>query len=172
MVKRFLMIQLWRIQQSYTLLSLFLWGLVISFTAYPIISPVWLPFLERQFGISAGAPGVVAGTLLLLFLGIYAVLYLFGVVYDKYLKLWREQLDVAVERNPYAREKLTAKEILQWRHMFLPTLRAAAPGDKGAEREIEFMDKWIALSLASDAVIRRSLEDAEREILGTAKGAG
>ncbi len=164
MVKRYLMIQLWRIQQSYTLLSLFLWGAVLTFTAYPIIKEPWLRFLDATFGIPADAPGVVAGTLLLIFLLIYGVLFAFGLVYDKYLRLWREQLDVSVERNPYAREKLMVKEILQWRHMFLPAMRALGARDEGVRRDVAFMESWIALTVASDPHIKRSLEDTEKEI--------
>src|SRR2546427_10075119 len=114
MVKRYFMTQLWRIQQSYTLLSLILWGIVIAFTAFPIISPVWFPFLAR-FGISATTTGIVALTLILLFLLIYGSLYAFGFVYDRYLRLWREKLDAAAPKNPDAHEKVTPQESKQWR---------------------------------------------------------
>ena len=170
MVKRYLMIQLWRIQQSYTLLSLFLWGAVLTFTAYPIIKEPWLRFLEGSFGIRAEAPGVVAGTLFLIFFLIYFTLFIFGLVYDKYLRLWREQLDVSVERNPYAREKLMVKEILQWRHMFLPAMRTLAARDEGVRRDIAFMENWIARTVSSDPHIKAALEETEQEIAaGAAK---
>src|SRR2546427_9378791 len=104
MAKRFMMTQLWRIQQSYTLLSLILWGIVIAFTAFPVVSPVWFPFLAR-FGISATTPGVVALTLILLFLLIYGSVYAFGFVYDRYLRLWREEIAGALEENTHSQEK-------------------------------------------------------------------
>jgi hypothetical protein len=163
MAKRFLMTQLWRIQQSYTLLSLFLWGIVIAFTAFPIVSPVWFPFLAR-FGIPATAPGVVALTLILLFFLIYGSVYAFGFVYDRYLRLWREQLDVAMEKNPYAREKLAPKEILMWRHIYLPTMKAVGRGSRDYEEDISFVERWIETSLAGDGSIRASVEEAERWI--------
>src|SRR3989337_4232417 len=110
MVKRDLMLQLGREQQSMTLLSLILWAIVISLTALPIINPVWLRFLEDRFGIPPNAPGVVALTLVLIFLGVFAFLISVGLIYDKYLKLWREQLDAAYERNPSNPEKLLVKD--------------------------------------------------------------
>ncbi len=168
MVKRFVMTQLWRIQQSYTLLSLLLWGIVISLTAYPVIAPLWLPFLQDR-GIPASTPGVIALTLLLLFLAIYGVLFLFGVVYDKYLRLWREQLDVAVDRNPYAREKLSPKEVLMWRYIYLPTMRAAGRESQEYEKEISFVERWVETSLAGDGRIRASVEEAERWIRSGAR---
>ena|SRR5437773_6381242 len=156
------MTQLWRVQQSYALLSLFLWAAVISLTAAAYI----LPFEQRQLGIDPSTPGVIAATLILLFAAVFGGLFLFGVVYDRYLRLYRDQLDVAYDRNPYAREKLMVKEILMWRHMFLPGMRARTLVPD-AQREVAFMEKWIQKSLAQDANIRRSVEEAERWISDT-----
>ncbi|HEY5605780.1 MAG TPA: hypothetical protein VIL45_04565 [Thermoplasmata archaeon] len=161
MVKRYVMLQLWRVQQSYVLLSLLLWGLVITFTAYPVVGSVWLGFLEDRFGISPSTPGIVAATLVLIFLSAFGFLFTLGVIYDKYLRLWREQLDVAYERNPYTREKLMVKEILLWRHMFLPALRRVAAEDPEIQREIEFMKKWIEKSESMDGNIRRAVGETE-----------
>lgn len=166
MVKRYIMVQLWRVQQSYTLLSLLIWGVLITFTSWTVLKDVWADFLGR-FGISLSAPGAVAAGLIVIFLSVFIILYAFGVVYDKYLKLWREQLDVSYERNPYTREKLMVKEILMWRHMFLPVLRVAAPRDPDARREIEFVEKWIEKTVAADAIIRKAVEDSERAIEST-----
>src|SRR2546426_11339913 len=102
MVKRFFMTQLWRIQQSYTLLSLILWGIVIVTTSFPIISPIWFPFLAR-FGISATTPGAVAVTLVLMFFLVFGSLYSFGFVYDRYLRLWREPASRFPGKKPSGR---------------------------------------------------------------------
>jgi len=160
MVKRFIMTQLWRIQQSYTFLSLVLWGVVIALTAFPFVGA----FLQHQFGFDPAAPGFVAATLILLFLTVFAGLFSFGVVYDKYLRLWREQLDVMVEKNPYAREKLSPKEILMWRYIYLPAMRLSGPDNPNTRKEIEFVERWVEISIAADPNIRRAVEEAERWI--------
>jgi len=160
MAKRFLMTQLWRIQQSYAILSLVLWGIVITLSAFPIVFPCF----HRNLGGSENAHGAVAATLLLLFVGIFVLLFGFGIVYDRYLRLWREQLDVTYDRNPYTREKLMVKEILLWRHMFLPALRATAVSDPTARTEIDFMERWIERTLVEDANIRNGVEQAQRWI--------
>ena len=157
MAKRFVMTQLWRIQQSYTLLSLGLWGIVIALTAFPFAATL----LSRQFGFDPSTPGFVAAVLVLLFLAVFSFLFAFGVVYDKYLRLWREQLDVAVERNPYAREKLSPKEILMWRYIYLPAMRSSGRDNPNTRKEIEFVERWVAKSEAADANIRRAVEEAE-----------
>src|SRR2546428_7142265 len=124
MAKRFLMTQLWRIQQSYTLVSLGLWGIVISLTAFPFISQ----FVQGKFGVDYTAPGVVAITLILLFLAVFTALFLFGVIYDKYLRLWREQLDVAVERKPHPPPERSPQEILVGRYNFPPRMKGSRRG--------------------------------------------
>jgi len=166
MAKRFLMTQLWRIQQSYTLLSLGLWGIVISLTAFPFISQ----FVQGKFGVDYTAPGVVAITLILLFLAVFTALFLFGVIYDKYLRLWREQLDVAVERNPYAREKLSPKEILMWRYIYLPVMKVSGRDNPNTAREIEFVEHWVEKSMTTDGNIRQAVEEAERWIWSRPSG--
>jgi hypothetical protein len=163
-VKRYVMLQLWRVQQSYTLLSLFLWGILITLSGFPVIGPVFLRVLEDRFGISPGAPGAVALTLAVIFFGVYLFLFGLGVIYDKYLRLWREQLDIAYERNPYTREKLMVKEILLWRHMFLPALRTAVKNNPEVQHEIDFMEKWIEKSESMDGNIQKAVKETEREI--------
>ena len=161
MAKRFFMTQLWRIQQSYTLLSLVLWGIVISLTAFPFV----YQFLVNQFRLEQpSTPGFVALTLIILFLAVFAGLFAFGVVYDKYLRLWREQLDVMVEKNPYAREKLSPKEIMMWRYIYIPILRARGRDDPQSRKEIGFVERWVEISVATDPNIRRAVEEAERWI--------
>src|SRR2546428_6279248 len=100
MVKHYLMVQLWRFQQSYSLLSLLIWGILITFTSWTVLKDVWADFLAR-FGIPLSAPGAVAAGLLVIFLGVYAILFAFGVVYDKYLKLWREPPPLAYEPDTH-----------------------------------------------------------------------
>src|SRR2546426_1773836 len=113
MVKHYLMVQLWRVQQSYSLLSLLIWGVLITFTSWTVLKDVWADFLGR-FGIQLSAPGAVAAGLLVIFLAVYAILFAFGVVYDKYLKLWRAQRHVSHERKPYHPGELMVEENLMW----------------------------------------------------------
>lgn len=175
MVRHTFMLQLWRFQQSQALLGLLLWSILLTVTSFDILKPVLLGFLDAQVGIPADAPGAVFVSLLIIFVVVVSSLFAFGVVYDKYLGLWREQTDVLVARNPYTKERLTAKEILTWRHMFLPALRSAAASagrnpspsdsatDPAVEAHIAFMENWIRRSM-EDSRIRLAVEDASRWI--------
>ncbi len=168
MVKHSFMLQLWRFQQSQALLGLLLWSLLLTVTSFDVLKPVLLGFLNRQFGIPPDAPGAVFISLLIIFVAIVSSLFIFGYIYDNYLRLWREQSDVAIDRNPYTRERLTAKEILTWRNMFLPALRSAAASrgsdgpssanDPDVESHIAFMENWIQRSL-EDSRTRRAVEE-------------
>jgi len=173
MVKHAFMLVLWRFQASQAILGLVLWGILLTLSAFPIVWPRLSEFFVNVFGIQPNDPGAVFLGLALLFGLIMSALFVLGVVYDKYLRLWREQWDVAIDRNPYAKERLTAKEILTWKHMFLPVLRAASfagtgnspnPGEDHEVREhIDFMEKWIAESLENPRT-RRAVEETRDRI--------
>lgn len=173
MVKHAFMTALWRFQQSQAILGLVLWGLLLTITSFPLISPRLYDFLANVFGITADRPGAVLLGLAILFTLIVSALFAFGLIYDKYWRLWREQSDVAVDRNPYTRDRLTAKEILTWRHMFLPVLRAASSSrtgngpnlgeDQKVQEHIDFMEDWIAQSLENPRT-RRAVEETRDSI--------
>lgn len=162
------MLQLWRFQQSQAILGLVLWASLLTLTAYPILAGPIFGFLG-SFGIAADTRGAVALALGIIFVSIAAALFLFGLVYDKVFRLWREQTDVLVDRNPYTRERLTAKEILTWRHMFLPALQASSarnpdrPNNPDLVSHIAFMEDWIARSL-DDPRTRRAVEETQEWI--------
>ena len=173
MVKHGFMLALWRFQQSQAILGLVLWGILLTTSSFYIVWPLLSDYFVRWFGIQPNDPGAVLLGLAVLFALIMSTLFAFGFIYDKYLRLWREQSDVAIDRNPYTKERLTTKEILTWRHMFLPALRAASSSkagsnpnsgeDREAQDHIAFMEHWIAESL-EDPRIRRAVHETEAAI--------
>ncbi len=152
MVKNFLMTIVWRITQTGPILSLFFWSTALAGIFWPILGsppagaipagPLWA-FL-RWAGVSADRVTIVG--LLLLFLTFSLFILLIGFVYDKVFKLWREQVYIATDRNPYADDMLFRKEVLQWRQFYLPLARAMykispEPELKEAIRRVE---DWVA----------------------------
>lgn len=157
MVKKMFMIQVWRIQQSYAIFSLFAWSFLLTFTSYPYIAPLF-----SRWGVIS-AEDVLLG-MAVLFLIVFFGILAFGFLYDRILKLWREQADVVYERNPYAKEKLMPKEILLWKKAHLRTLREVAKQDPEVWEDIEFMEKWIQKSLESDPLLRKEVQETEKWI--------
>jgi hypothetical protein len=68
------------------------------------------------------------GTMILFMIIIVAFL-LMGLIHDIVLRLWVEQSDVAVERYPYSKERLMAKDIVSWRRETIAMMRRFARAD-------------------------------------------
>ena len=159
MVKKYLMVQIWRMQQSQALISIFFWSLTLAGVYYlsyfhPLFTSLGLPSNE-----------VAIGTIILFFLIVVAFLFL-GLVYDKFLRLWREQTDIAVERNPYAVERLQPKEIVQWMRFNVSVMKELAKKDSAIQADIDFMERWIAKSLAERPDLRESVAGLEKWVMG------
>ncbi len=150
MVKKFVMTLVWRISQTGPLLSLFFWSTALAGIFWPIIGrseppqgPLWV-LLTKTLGIPQDR-ATVAG-LILLFLLFATIILTIGFLYDKVLKLWREQMDVAYARNPYADDRLFRKERLQWEQYYLPLARAMykVSPDPDLKEAINRVESWVA----------------------------
>ena len=150
-MKMRLMTYLWRLQQSQMIVSMILWATLLTITSYEYVG--WR--LQQTFfdNIYIGFS--------MLFLMIFGIILFIGFAFDAILKLWREQAVVATIRNPYCKEKLTAKEVVMWRHMFLPVLGSIKGRDPKVEKDVATMDKWVGKSIAEDADLRKEVEDLE-----------
>ncbi|TET91521.1 MAG: hypothetical protein E3J35_02065 [Methanomassiliicoccales archaeon] len=141
------------------LISIIFWSLTLTGVFYQYIREWWL--FTEVFHIPPENVGL--GMTVLFFLVIFSIV-LIGVAYDKVFRLWQEQSIVAVERNPYSRFLLMPKEILLWKRCQMRILKEVVKDDPEAQRDIEFMDKWME-KLMEDPKIRKQVEDTEKNIL-------
>jgi hypothetical protein len=153
------MVQLWRVQQSYTIFGIVFWSLTITGIFYGYIAPK----LDEWFGISE--ENVLVGLILLFLIVLFGILGA-GFLYDRVLRLWREQTIVAYERMPYAKELLTPKEIVLWGKVHIRTLKEVAKNDPSVQADIEFMDRWVAKSMERDRELRRHVRELEEWVAG------
>ena len=154
-MKKGFMVQLWRIQQSQAIIGLFFWGLTLAGVFYP-------NYFHQHF-VSLGIVrqgDYFLGTMIL-FLIVIGVFLLMGLIYDIVLRLWVEQSDVAVERNPYSKERLMAKDIVSWRRGNIAIMRQLARADPSIQEDIDFMEKWIDKSLATQKGLKEDVERIE-----------
>ncbi len=138
----------WRITQTGPILSIFFWSTALAGIFWPILGSTNPPgplftFL-RGLGIAADRVTVV-GIALLFVLSAFFIL-LVGFLYDRVFRLWRESMDVAVDRNPYAEEILFRKEVVQWEQYYLPLARAMyrVSPDPELKAAIEHVEAWVA----------------------------
>ena len=149
MAKKFLMTLVWRITQTGPILSIFFWGTALAGIFWPILGqrdppgPMWW-FVRDVLGVGEDRATLVG--ILLLFLAFVTLILSFGFVYDRVFKLWREQMDVIVERNPYAEELLYVKERAQFQEFSLPLARAVykVSPDPELKEAIHRAEEWVA----------------------------
>ena len=102
MLKKAVMRQYWRIQQSQTLISMGFWCTTLTLLVWPLVS--WrFEEMDSVLGIPPTYLGLlgIGSTVLLIVLAI-------GWFYDVSFGLWREHLTVVQERNPFTTYKLNA----------------------------------------------------------------
>lgn len=148
--KKTLMTFVWRISQTGPLLSLFFWSTALAGIFWPIVGrseppkgPLWV-FVTEILGVPADRATLVG--LLLLFVSFAGFIFLVGFFYDRVLKLWREQMEVIYERNPYVEDLMFTKEVRQFEQYYLPLAKALyrVSPDPDLKLAIERVERWIA----------------------------
>jgi hypothetical protein len=132
------MLQVWRLQQVAAILTLVLLALNLSIQLYDKLS--W------RGGLFESSYTAIPFIMLLLVAAIWG----FSIFWDLKMKMWREQSAVAIERNPYAKERLYSKEIANYSMMFLPILDNLGKTDPEAKAAAESVRSWINNALAED----------------------
>jgi len=133
------MLQVWRLQQVAAVLTLALLSLNLALQMYN--------FMNWREGLFS-SPYYAVPILLLI---IVAIIWAFAIFWDLRMKMWREQMAVAMERNPYAKEKLYAKEIANYAFMWLPILDNLGKTDPEAKAHADSLRTWVDRALKDDA---------------------
>lgn len=149
--KKFLMTFVWRISQTGPLLSLFFWSVGLAGIFWPIVGkgaaadsppgPLW----DWLIGVGIPAARVTFVGLAILFLTFATIILLIGYFYDRVFRLWREQMEISVDRNPFAEDRLYRKEQMQWEQFYLPLARAIYKVSPDAELKdaITRVEDWV-----------------------------
>jgi len=130
-LKKWFMLQVWRIQQPAQLITLVLLALGLSVQLYDKIKWRGWPFDNPYVAIT------------MIFLILFAIIWAVAIFWDLRLRLWRDQANVLVERNPYAKERLNAKEMAQYSLMWIPLLEMLGKEDKKLAETAEVVKKWV-----------------------------
>ncbi len=150
--KKYFMIQFWRMQQSQAFVNSFFFATTLALLLMPYL------------GVTISeVTGNVLLTFWVLFTVVMGAILGFGYAFDNVWRLWKEQVVVGTERNPYALEKLSAKEVVVWRHLHLPMLRATGQGNHA-----HFMEAWMGAAVAEDPKLDEDVRQLEDWLVGTA----
>jgi hypothetical protein len=132
------MFQVWRLQQVAAILTLVLLAFNLSIQLYDKLS--W------RGGLFESSFTAIPFIMLIL----VAAIWLFSIFWDLRMKMWREQMSVTMERNPYAKEKMYAKEIVQYAMLYLPILDNLGKTDPEVKAHAESFRIWMNKALKED----------------------
>jgi len=156
-MKKWLMRQYWRIQQSQAIIGLGFWTATITLLVWPYVS--WRFASDETFLLLpltyVGLIGIATAVL--------TTVLLAGFFYDVTFGLWRDLLTVNQERNPFTTYKLNPT----WGLVIAQTneiLRRIAPDDEEVQRYCKFVDRMLVWNSKEEIWVRAM--SSWKEIMG------
>jgi hypothetical protein len=146
-VKKWFMLQMWRLQQIAQLATLALLAVNLSLMVYDYMS--WR-------GSLFGTPYTGVPLIALVLVGI---IWIFSIIWDLRMRMWREQHSVLVEKNPYTKEKMTAKEIAIYAYVWLPLMDRIGKDDPSVREAAETIRKWLLKAYVDDKSLAREVKE-------------
>jgi hypothetical protein len=143
-VKKWFMLQVWRIQQIAQILSLVMLAITDALLIYDYSDGL-------MFNGEPLIPVRELGVLFVLFM-IGITIWVVAIIWDLRLKMWREQATVLIDRNPYAKEKMTSKEITVYELVWFPIMERLAKDDPKMRESLEAMKRWVRLAAREQSV--------------------
>ena len=143
MIKKTVMRQYWRIQQSQTLISMGFWCTTLTLLIWPYVKWRFSPGCDASACFNStilGIPATYVGLAMIAF-SVLGIVLTIGWTYDVFLGLWREHFTVVQERNPFTTYQLNCvlgMILAQTNEL----LRRSAPDDEDIQRHCDFITKW------------------------------
>jgi uncharacterized membrane protein len=153
-VKKWFMLQVWRIQQVAAVLTVGMLAVTLATTLSKS--------LEWRGGFFENAWFTVPVLILI----IAAIIWAIAIIWDLRLKMWREQIAVTYERNPYAKEKMYSKEVMLYAITWLPIMDRMGKDDPNIREAADALRAWLKKATEEDKSLNGELEDLLK-ILGT-----
>ena len=133
-IKHVAMVLIWRVQQIAAIATLVITALTLTLQ------------VSGKLDIGVGNPYL---RILVVFTLLVVVILMLGYLWDVKGKLWVEQIEVVVERNPYMTYHMTAKEIVSNLTMWIPLYEAT-----GIHESARIMEDWCKEALSIDPKVK------------------
>ena len=155
MLKKTVMRQYWRVQQSQTLISMAFWVTTLTLLTWP--------YVKWRFDSSSDFLGISMTYWGLLSIGVIGCVLLIGWAYDVIFSLWRAHMSVIQERNPYTTYMLNGPvgSVLAQTNEILKRI---AKDDEEIVRHTKFVDRW--LSWNSEQELWKRTMDGITDVMG------
>jgi len=142
-VKKWVMRQYWRMQQSQSIISMGLLGSTLTLAMWPYVNWRFSKTCDADFCFNNSVFGIPATYLGLI--GIFSSLVLIvlciGYLYDRVFSLWTAQRSVDFERNPFWTYSLSPMFMMNMA-MTAESLKRSSPDDSKIQEEMDWILKY------------------------------
>lgn len=164
-MKKLIMRQYWRIQQSQAVVSMAFWTTTLTLIIWPYVKWRFDDSCDGSLCFSNEIMGISSTYFGLMLIGIIVLLtvFLIGYIYDVGFGLWKEHLTISTERNPFGVYLIAPPMglILAQTNLLLKHL---APEDEDVQRHVAFIERWLEWN-ADEEIWARAM-DAWRNNMG------
>jgi hypothetical protein len=139
-IKKWVMRQYWRMQQSQSIISMGLLGSSLTLLLWPYLSWRFSKNCDETICFSSsfmGIPSTYFG-LLGIFLSLILIVLCVGYLYDRVFSLWTAQRSVDVERNPYWTYALAPMFMMNM-VMTAENLKRSSPDDEEMQAQMDWV---------------------------------
>ncbi len=166
-VKKWVMRQYWRMQQSQSIISMGLLGSTLTLLLWPYVR--WrfsdscdsgLCFNDSFLGIPATYLGLLS-----IFLSLVLIVLCIGYLYDRVFSLWTAQRSVDFERNPFWTYSLSPMFMMNMA-MTAETLKRNSPDDEKMQQQMDWVLDYCK-SNAETEIWARTVQHWDKHISDT-----
>lgn len=166
-IKKWVMRQYWRMQQSQSIISMGLLGSTLTLAMWPYVNWRFSEKCEADLCFSTSVLGIPATYLGLL--GIFSTLVLIvlsiGYLYDRVFSLWTAQRSVDFERNPFWTYSLSPMFMMNMA-MTAENLKRTAPEDSKLQEEMDWILKYCSAN-ADTEIWARTVQHWDKHLSET-----
>ncbi len=145
-IKKWAMLQMWRLQQVAQILTLALLAINLSLQ-------VW-GYVKWRGDIMGSYMGV-----LIILLVLAALVWSIAFIWDVRLKMWREQISVLMQKNPFVKERMTSKEIAIYAMTWIPVLEHMGKDNPALRAQADRFRDWLKREVDENVLTKEELND-------------
>ena len=163
-LRKWVMRQYWRMQQSQAVVSLILWGTTITLLVWPLID--WRFTSSCNSGVCFPVEvGPISSTYIALVLIFFSVMFgvlAVGFLYDQVFSLWTEWRSVDMERNPYATYALAPVWVMSFA-LQAEILKQMSPDNEEMVKQADWYLKWCE-SYTEGEMFARAVQQWDKDL--------
>jgi hypothetical protein len=163
-LRKWVMRQYWRMQQSQAVVSLILWGTTITLLVWPLVD--WRFTSSCSSGVCFPEElGPISSTYIALAMIFFSVMFgvlLIGFLYDQVFSLWTEWSSIAMERNPYGTYALAPIWAMSF-SLQAEILKRISADDEDMVKQADWYLKWCE-SYTEGEMFARSVQQWDKDL--------